>query len=245
MSEVKLNQIIAVEKGEKSRHNSIITQAHRLSDAPQIFNGLHKVYEPKDEEGENFPEESVKVQENLNNVINEVAESLADLFDVTATKDFGNTIAKADIKVGDTVIVKDAPPTFLLYLEKQLNDIKTYVEKLPELDPAETWARDEDSGMFKSGARQTHKTRKVEKPIVLYAATEKHPAQTQLVVSDEIIGYWTTTKLSTCISATRKKEMLDKIAVLMRAVKFAREEANNTSVERKEIGKDICNFIFG
>lgn len=41
------------------------------------------------------------------------------MFDVVATQDFANCQAKADVMVEGRVLIKDAPVTHLLFLEKQ------------------------------------------------------------------------------------------------------------------------------
>ena len=66
------------------------------------------------------------------------------------TKDKANCNARADVKVDDTVIVKDAPVTFLLFLEKQLNDLKTFVGKIPTLSSDEDWTFDANANLYKT-----------------------------------------------------------------------------------------------
>jgi hypothetical protein len=58
----KLNQIVAVEKGVKSRVYGEITEMHKASQKPDLFNGFVKTYRKKDEEGEDYPQERKKVQ---------------------------------------------------------------------------------------------------------------------------------------------------------------------------------------
>jgi hypothetical protein len=50
--------------------------------------------------------------------------------------------------------------------------------------------------------------------------------------------------MSTALSATRRKELLDRIDKLAEAVKHAREEANEIPVEAKEPGKILLDFVF-
>jgi len=246
-SNVKLNQIVSVEKGVKSRHHSMISKLHHASGHDQLFNGLNKNYQPLDEDGHKLPEESVVVQCCCERSIEMFNASICELLDTVSTKDFGNANAVADIVLEDgTIVLKAVPPTFLLFLEKELNNISTFIEELPTLDPAEEWSKDEGSGLFKSKERQTQKTKKIEKPVTLYEATKEHPAQTQLVTSDELIGYWYQIKMSGAMPKTKKKELLDKTAGMLRAVKFAREAANNTEIERKsKIGESVLKHIFG
>ena len=70
---MKLNQVIAIEKGEKARHCSDITKLHRMSGQPALFNGMKKIYERKDEAGETFPDESVLVQANVKDILKTVS----------------------------------------------------------------------------------------------------------------------------------------------------------------------------
>lgn len=246
MAKVKMNQILAIEKGEKGNHQSAFTKLHRLSSSPQLFNGFAKEYQPNDDDGEQFPDEGLLVQAKVSDVLAAAAGSLANLFDVVATKDFGNMTAKADIKIGDQVLVEGVPATFLLFMEKQLNDIKKFITELPTLDPTEEWALDEKVSLYKTGVQKTHRTRKVQKPLTLAPATKEHPAQCQLLTSDEIIGYWHTTKMSSAMPADEKKALLKKVNELTKAVRFAREEANCTEVERlTNVGESLTKFIFG
>jgi len=244
MGKAKLHEILAVEKSVKPRQYSEITKLDRASKNPELYYGLSKTYTSRDEDGEQFPPEKVMVRMNVKDVIETVGKSLVELFDITATKDFGNTHACADIKLGDKVIMEKVPPTYLLFLEKQLIDINTMVSRLPELDPAEDWKEDKDSGLFKSEMRQTHKTKKLQKGIVLHAPTKEHPAQTQLITEDVTIGHWEQIRMSGAIPATRKKVILDRIAKLMKAVMSARAEANSTEVEHQKVGEEIVNYIF-
>lgn len=240
----KLNQIIAIEKGIKSRHQKEITSLHRMSGQPTLFNGFTKSYRPKDEEGDRFPEERNKVQERVANMLSKASRSFSELMDTTATKDIANTAARADVVVNDDVLIPDAPATFLLFLEKQLNDVHTFVSDLPELDEAEEWVEDGASGLQRTAPFETQKTKKVQEPVVLYDATKEHPAQTQIVTKDVVAGYWTNTKLSGAISKTRKQEILRRVVTLQQAVKFAREEANSIEVEKQKVGQDVMDYLF-
>src|SRR5437868_6044500 len=138
----KLNQIIAVEKGIKSRSFQELTEAHHALQKPALLAGIARTYRPKDEEGEQFPPESTRVQIKAQEIIRQTAEVLTKLFDVTATKDWANTRARADVVVDGVTLLGQVPATYLLFLEKQLVDLQTFVKKLPTLDAAETWTFD-------------------------------------------------------------------------------------------------------
>src|SRR5690242_16929484 len=122
----RLNQIIAVEKGIKSRSFQELTEAHHALQKPAILSGISRTYRPKDEEGEQLPPESTRVQIKAEEIIRQTVEILTRLFDVTATKDWGNTEAAADIVIDGNVLVPKVPITYLLFLEKQLVDVHTF-----------------------------------------------------------------------------------------------------------------------
>ena len=122
--------------------------------------------------------------------------ALAELFDITATKDWANCSARATVVVDGKPLLEDVPATYLLFLEKQLSDLRTFIDKMVELDAGEDWLEDPSTGMYRTEAIKTQRTKKVQRPIVLYDATEHHPAQTQLITEDVVAGYWNTVKYS-------------------------------------------------
>src|SRR5262249_19046729 len=120
MTMARLNQIIAVEKGVKSRSFSELTEAHHALQKTALLSGIARTYQPKDEEGEQLPAESTRVQVKAEEVIRETVGILTRLFDVTATKDWTNCVAKADVVVDGEPLLRDVPVAYLLFLEKQL-----------------------------------------------------------------------------------------------------------------------------
>lgn len=240
----RLSQIIAAEGGVKSRTFAELTEAHHKVQKAQLLSGLSRVYQPKDEEGEQLPSESVRVQVQADDVIEQTVASLTRLFDVVATKDFGNQTAGADIVVDGRVLVTNAPVTFLLFLEKQLTDLHTFVKKLPVLDNAESWEFDAQSGSWKTAPVRTLRSKKVLRNHVKAEATDRHPAQVDTFAEDVTVGYWTLTKFSGALPATRVAVLLDRVAQLQQAVKFAREEANSAEVTQKKVGDDLLQWLF-
>jgi hypothetical protein len=241
----KLNQILAIEKGIKTRVYAEFTELHQATQKAPLMNGFHKSYQPRDEDGETYPSEAQKVQHNASEVLERVAKSLAELFDITATKDWTNCNARADVVVDGQALLKDVPATYLLFLEKQLSDLHTFVGKMTELDPGSDWSVDPGTGLYKTDTTLTQRTRKVQRPITLYEATKEHPAQTQLITEDVIAGTWMTIKYSGAMPAPRKKQLLARIEKLSNAVKFAREQANAAEATDKKLGKEVFDFLFG
>ncbi|HXR71662.1 hypothetical protein [Actinocrinis sp.] len=241
----KLNQIIAVEKGVKSKSFQELTEAHHAVQKAALLSGISRTYQPKDEEGEQLPPESTRVQIKAEEVLRQTAATLTRLFDVTATKDWANCVAKADVTVDGRTLVKDVPVSYLLFLEKQLTDLHTFVKKLPILDAAESWAHDPSSDSWKTEPVRTVKTKKVPRNHVKAEATEKHPAQVEVYYEDIPVGYWTTVKFSGSLPARRVNELLERVEALQNAVKFAREEANGTSVTDQHVGEAVFGYLFG
>jgi hypothetical protein len=245
MAVAKLNQIIAVEKGVKSKSFGDLTDAHHLLLKPALLSGISRTYQPKDDEGEQLPPEATKVQVRAEEVLRKSSATLTRLFDVTATKDYANCDARADIAVDGTVLLSDVPVTYLLFLEKQLTDLHTFVKKLPVLDAAESWVQDPSTDSWKTEPVQTYRTKRVPRNHVKAEATEKHPAQVEVYYEDVTIGYWTTVKFSGALPARRVNELLDRVEKLQQAVKFAREEANGSEVEDRRVGDAVFGYLFG
>lgn len=240
----RLNQLIAVEKGVKADAQRAFTDLHHECQHLPKFTGITRTYQPKDEDGDALPAESTQVQRRAEDILDQVASVLTRLFDVVATKDLTNTEAKGDIVVDGRVLVPNVPATTLLFLEKQLTDIGTFVRKLPTLDPAEDWHYDEQRNCFATDPAGTTRTKKVPRNHVKAPATQHHPAQVEIFTEDVVVGYWRTTKLSGAMSARRVAELAARVTTLHEAVKVAREQANYAEVRDVQIGKKIFDYLF-
>jgi hypothetical protein len=240
----KLSQIVAVEKGVKTTAQRSLTDAYQAIQNDGPMSGLSRTYQPRAEDGETLPPESTKVQFTVADKVDEIRSALTRLFDVTATKDYANTQATADVVVDGTAMIASAPVPYLLFLEKWLVDLRVFVSKLPVLDPAITWHEDDISGVYRSDPVTTTRTRKTPKAHVLYPATDKHPAQVESFNVDEVIGDYTTTRFSGAITKARRDELVARVDTLQRAVKFAREEANTEEVSDESVGQTILDFLF-
>lgn len=240
----KLNQIIAVESGIKGKATRDETDLYRVLAKPAPFTGISRVYRKKDEDGDDYPSESVPVQITVDDVLEKLTGSLTRLFDVTLTKEVANAQAKADVVVDGNVLLSDVPVTYLLFLEKQLVNLNTFVSKLPVLDPTVRWHKDDNTGTYASEEVETAKGKKVLKVLEKAAATDKHPAQVETYHEDVVIGYWSKVDFSGNIPATRKAELLDRVEKLSTAVKFAREEANSAVVVDEHVADTVFGYLF-
>jgi hypothetical protein len=105
--------------------------------------------------------------------------------------------------------------------------------------------KNDQDGQYVTEPTSTVRTKKVQKALVLFPATDKHPAQTQLITEDITAGHWTTTKFATVMAAKEKREILARIVQLQDAVKIAREDANDVAVTEKQIASPLLKYIFG
>lgn len=240
----KLNQVIAVVAGKKARAAQVITEAYHKLQKQGLFDGITRTYRPKDEDGEKFPNETKHAQVKLNDVLREVSEALVEQYDTVATQDAANCKAVADVKVNGTVILPAVPVTHLLFLEKQVNDLATFVSKLPTLDPADEWAFDSNADAYATEPSETVKTKKIPRNHVLAEATKEHPAQVQVYNEDVVVGYWKTIKFSGALPAKDKNAMADRVRLLHQAIVTAREEANSIEVAQVREGQAVLDFVF-
>lgn len=238
-----LNQVLAIEKGHKSRAEQGLTKAYQQLQKSDLLDGLEKTYQPKDEEGDQLPPDSKRLQLRVGEVIDGVTRDLSEFVDITLTKDVANCSAKADLVVDGQTLAKDIPVTTLLFLEKKLTDLHTFVNKLPVLNPAYDWRYDDARACFVTEPRQTARTVKIEEPVMLAPATDKHPAQVQLRAKDVLAGYWTTVNLSGALPAQRVNALRTRVEKLQDAVKAAREAANSQNVENQKLGEKLFGYL--
>jgi hypothetical protein len=240
----KLNQVIAVVSGKKKKASDVLNDAYHRIQKTALFDGIARTYQPKDEEGDKLPPENKAVQVKVSDLVGDVREVMTEMFDLVATQDWANCEARSDVLVNGERILGNVPVTHLLFLEKQLKDVETFVSKLPTLDPAERWEHNEAVDYWATPPSETTKTKKVPKNHIKYEATKEHPAQVEMYMEDVMVGTWKTTKFSGAIPANQKNKILERVRRLQEAVVKAREEANSIDVTNISVGKQVFDFIF-
>lgn len=244
---LKLNQVIAIADGEKSRKQKVLSKVYQDLGKANLFEGLARRYRPFEDDatGSNQkPGEDKYVQVTVPKLIEETRAVLEGMFNVIATQDLANCEAKSDVIVSGDVILQGVPVTHLIFLEKQLVDIETFINAFPVLDPAERWEWSDAAGCYKSENKETISTKKIPKNHVKAEATDKHPAQVELFFEDVPVGIWDQIKFSGNIKKDDKDFLLDKVRTLAKAVKIAREEANMRETEMSKFGTEILSYIF-
>jgi hypothetical protein len=239
----KLNQVIAAEAAVKGTVTEKITKLYQLNQKPDLFEGVQKEYKPLKDDDERLAPEGKRVQVRAEEQIAQAAVAWEELMSLAYTKDQANTTAFADVVVRGQTLLKNVPVTFLLFLEKRLIDMQTFVNVLPVLDEAHSWTPDENQGLFRSETMKTHRTLKKQRPIVLYESTKEHAAQTQLITEDVVSGHYETVRTSGALTHPRKRELLARCHELILAVKEAREHANLAEVTTLS-AKPVLDFLF-
>lgn len=243
---MRLNQLLAIEKTARDNGQTALTQAYHDGQRATQLDGFTKQYTPDNEDGERFPEESKVLQLRMRQVLKSSRAAVAEMFQITAQRDHANCSAKADIEVDGTVLVEGVPSTYLLWLEKKLVDLHTFISKLPSLPPGDTWRWDDNTDCYVSDPVNTAKTKKIPKVLIKYEATKEHPAQTEVYHEDVKVGQWRNVKYSGALPRTEIQDMLERLDKLTRAVKMAREKANSVEVPKvAPYGDKILGFIFG
>ena len=225
MAETQLNQIIALEKGVKSRSYADFTAAHQQLQKAALLAGISRTYKPKDDEGEQLPPESTRVQLRATEVLDQVKASLTRLFDVAPPRTGqrrgqgrhrGRRRHDRRGRAGDVPAVPGEAA-------RRPADVR---DQAAGARRGRDWSYDEATDAYATAPSQTTRTKKVPRNHVKAEATEKHPAQVEMYFEDVLVGYWTTVKYSGALPQARVNELMARVVKLSEAVKVAREEAN-------------------
>jgi hypothetical protein len=245
----KLHETIAVLAGLNTTSNKVTDEAiATFSKKPELFLGSivesqHFAEDDRKLDTAEHKEVVTTVAEKLLYIIGPVSRAL----DVNLQRDVGNTTAKADITIGETVLVKDVPATTLLSLETKLVELKAVYLAIPTLAPGPEWEIDtqQRAGVYKSKHPDTRfRTRKTMRAFELSPATAHHPAQVQAIPDDTPIAKIVVQSWSGMISSAQKSELLDRVDQLLRAVKRARQRANTVPVDTgRKIGAALFQFV--
>lgn len=240
----KLHEILAVETDLRGATNKLLQEGMKtFKDKLSIFDGLHRRYESLTDGDEGQPPQDKPLAETVPSKLKWVENQFSQFLDVTFQKEVTNTKAKADIKVGDNVLVSDVPVTQLLSWEKTLVGLRQLYETLPTLDLSEEWELDPKTGSYKTREKWVYSAKRVKRNHVVSPATDKHPAQVQVYEEDVPVGKWFTIKESGAVTTAEKAKLIGRVDQLLHAVKQARQRANECEVENRKVADSIFNFI--
>ena len=250
--ETKLHAILAVEKTRTSQSTLLSTDAQqKFKKASHYFNGHLRTLKMLTESPENVAIEEAAREEKtvpttVHETLNYMLNAWATAEDISFIKNTTNTVAFADIIFRGNTIVKNVPVDELLSLEVKLENLRKVLADMPTLDASKTWVASESGRLGEHVSISPEKVSKTEKrmtPVVLYAATEKHPAQIEKIQTDAVIGTFTKILYSGEATSAQKAEVLSVMDDLLVATKDARMRANCTNIVNVQMGDTIKNLI--
>ncbi len=235
---MKLHALLAIEgqlKGQAAKTRTDLKAT--LEKKRHLFEQKRVTFQPHEEGAAAVTETQSDIQSTIPQELAWIAGIWGKALDVSYQVAELNTQARADVVLDDgRILLKNVPATALLELEKRAGEIQDLIVAIPTLDPAKAFQPDEHAGKHVFVAREVKKqrTKKMQRPIVLYEATKEHPAQVQLLSEDVPIGWVTEQEWSGLISTTRKGELLERAEELRRAIRTARTRANDRALEPTE-----------
>ena len=243
MGKTKIHQVLAVLPDAKNQAIRRMEVLDRLN--YDMVTGIIRKYQPLDETGDKLPPEFKPVPVSMPDLLKELRGYVEKYYDEYLTLETGNQGANADVVVDDTVILERVPATVLIMLKQQLENLRTMIGRLPILPADKEWEWDANKNLWCTKPIETMRTQKTVKPVVLYEATDKHPAQVEKVNVDQPVGTWTTYHLCSALPAQVQKEAMDRVQKLMDAVQVAHAKANSTEVDKQHMGRAIFRYVFG
>jgi len=251
MSKPVLHELLAVEQGLSETANRITKETIKtLSTKQSIFAGMNKAHTIFAEDQQHLVQatEYKEVQSTADEQINFLNTEIARYWDVTLQKEEANQRANADIIIDGTTLATNVPSIVLLGLEKKLTSLLAVYNALPTLDAATAWESDPSAskdGIFRTKYPEERQHNVTElKYIIAAPATERHPAQVKEQSITDVIGKYVITTFSGAITSYDKAARLEKLTKLIRAVKKARQRANNTEVNTDlTIGATMLKYI--
>lgn len=246
----KLHELLAVESNLKSQAvKSTADLLNTFEKKKHHFGETLVTFIPNEEGKPESTESQLDLQTTVKKEIAWLSPFLVKAIDAGFQVDVANTFAKADVVLDDGyTVIADVPATSLLQLEKRINELHTFVTQIPTLDPAKGFEPDSQrgDGIFRARDITKPRTKKVNKILTLAPATEKHPAQVQVIVEDEPIGTLKQQEWSGLITTADKGKMIERVETLLRAVKQARARANDIDLDttKNKIGKRLLDYVF-
>lgn len=241
----KLHELLAVEQDRKHKAAKTIGETKKLfTNKAPYFDGMVKRYVALEEDSEQIPDEVKGMVTTVKKSLEDAQAVITQGIDAHISKEETNCsgVAKAELEV-DGVKFGTFSATSLLGIEGHLNKMRELYQAVPELDTAKKWEFDNQQGVYTTEAEIKFRSVKRPKVIVKYEATEKHPAQTELLYLDFQVGKYETLNTSGRITVTNKKDMLARIDRLVEAVKVARSKANNVEVNNTKVGDKLFDFV--
>lgn len=245
----KLHELIAVEGDAREQSTKTRTElVHTFDKKRHLFAEKVVTFQSNVEGTEPVREEQLDLQSSIAAELKWISGIWGKAIDLGFQVDEGNTKARADVVLDNgATFAQNVPATALLQLEKRLGDLLTFVMAVPTLDPAKGFQLDpqKGAGIYKAREVRKARTKKTVEVITKAPATDKHPAQTELLTVDKEVGTIVEQEWSGLITPATKAEYVGRVEALRRAVKAARARANETEVAASvKIADKIFDYVF-
>lgn len=246
----KLHEVLAVEGDLAGTAKKMSEEATKTFTArADHFLGKVQVDTYFADEDQNLNKtDSKNMDETVFSKLKYIAPMISRYYDAYYVKEATNQIAHADIVLETgTVFAAKVPATVLLGMETKLRELRAIYEHIPTLAPGIAWedAPELGTGIYrtKDGITTFINKRSI-RPIELSAATKEHKAQVQAIEEDRPVARRVTTSTSGMLSPAQKSDLLERVDALIRAVKKARQRANNQeAIEENQFGARVFAFI--
>lgn len=243
----QLHELLAVEGDRRNKAQLLMQEAGKTFSARQDhFDGLKKIYTPDDEDGEKIPPETKLVATTVAQKLHYVQENIADALDAQLSKEETNASGQAAATLTvDGVELGNFSATSLLGMEAFFTKYRDMLRSIPTLDPTRTWSRDKQKSedTYFSDPEVTYRTVKELDRFIKAEATDKHPAQVEIVNLNKQVGHYDTTYESGRLTVTEKADMLNRVDRLLIAIKEARAVANQAEVKNVKAAKKVFDFL--
>lgn len=245
-----LHELLAIEGQLEGQAQKCRTQlAATFTGKRHLFEEKSKVFTPLAENAQRETSVESTLQSTVPEELDWITPFITKALDAGLQIAEANTVARADIVLEDgQVLATNVPATALLELEKRVNEVKTLIEAVPTLDPAkgfEPYASHAKKHVFKAREVRKPRTQKMKEVLTLAPATDKHPAQVQLLDVDKVVGHVDEQEWSGLITPAAKADLITRVETLVRAVKAARSRANNVTVDReRRYGAALMSYVF-
>lgn len=245
----KLHELLAVESNLENQAAKTRTDLTATFEKKRhLFEEKRVTFTPATENGQATTETQSDIQTNVNKELGWVQTHIAKALDASYQVAETNTQARADIVLEDeagTVLLKNVPATALLELEKRMAEITALITAVPTLDPAKGFTMDKDRNLYVARPVSKTRTQKTKKVFIKYEATKEHPAQTELLDQDVVVGTIQEQEWSGLITPAEKAELINRVEILSRAVRRARSRANDAEVNtNQKIGAKLLGYVF-
>lgn len=238
----KLHELLSIEPDLRKEAEKISAEVRDTLSDPKRVSGMVRTYRPTMDGEETEPKERVEMVTTVSAELDRFNTATSRFIDSAVSKETTNMEASAELKLEGGEVYR-LPATALLNLENRLGEIRKVYASVPTLDPSEIWHYDKDLEVNVSEVRMTFKTKKVPKTHIAHAPTKEHPAQVQVFHEDIRVGERETILHSGAITLARKRLLLGRIDKIARAVKQARQRANDIEVDEVEIGERLFEVI--